>query len=228
MDPLAEDYYPISPYAYVANNPIIFIDPNGMEIVDKDGNRITYSEEDGWSDNATDDVKIIHSALMLTETGQEQWDKVYNSDRQSTMEISTEEAYKNDSGKLIIGGQEGDGELALGVALKHMEKNSETHSIEVSDDPINIIIFTGSIEKSNFAKGLTMLESIGATAGHEIEHTTEHNVSITNHNRRMKSLDMPSSMMRDVERIPTRVGNQIRKESLGFPSYIPMKPAIIN
>jgi hypothetical protein len=207
----------------VANNPIIFIDPNGMEIVDKDGNRITNSEEDGWSDNATDDVKIIYAALMLTETGQKQWDKIYNSDRQATMEISTEEAYKSDSGKLIIGGQEGDGELALGVALKHMEKNSETHSIEVSDDPINIIIFTGSIEKSNFAKGLTMLEAIGAVAGHEIEHTTEQNVSITNHNRRMKSLLMPSSMMRDVERIPTRVGNQIRRESLGFPSYIPKK-----
>jgi len=29
MDPLAEKYYPYSSYAYVANNPIIFIDPDG-------------------------------------------------------------------------------------------------------------------------------------------------------------------------------------------------------
>jgi RHS repeat-associated protein len=31
MDPLAEKYYSISPYAYCANNPMRYIDPTGME-----------------------------------------------------------------------------------------------------------------------------------------------------------------------------------------------------
>jgi RHS repeat-associated protein len=32
VDPQSEKYLPISPFAYVANNPMIFIDPNGEEI----------------------------------------------------------------------------------------------------------------------------------------------------------------------------------------------------
>ena len=32
VDELSEKYYPISPYAYVANNPMIYRDPNGKEI----------------------------------------------------------------------------------------------------------------------------------------------------------------------------------------------------
>lgn len=33
IDPLSEKYYPVSAYAYVANNPILLIDPDGREIV---------------------------------------------------------------------------------------------------------------------------------------------------------------------------------------------------
>lgn len=42
MDPMSEKYYSISPYAYVANNPLRFIDPDGRlytDYVDKDGVR---------------------------------------------------------------------------------------------------------------------------------------------------------------------------------------------
>lgn len=33
VDPLAEKYIPISPYVYVANNPLGNIDPDGREII---------------------------------------------------------------------------------------------------------------------------------------------------------------------------------------------------
>ena len=32
MDPLAEKYYTISPYAYCAGNPVKYIDPTGKQI----------------------------------------------------------------------------------------------------------------------------------------------------------------------------------------------------
>ena len=34
LDPLAEDYPSMSPYAYCTNNPIKYIDPNGKEVID--------------------------------------------------------------------------------------------------------------------------------------------------------------------------------------------------
>ncbi|WP_409456445.1 hypothetical protein [Sphingobacterium sp.] len=45
MDPLAEDYESTTPYAYVENNPIGYIDPTGMYKVDANGN-ITIDDRD--------------------------------------------------------------------------------------------------------------------------------------------------------------------------------------
>ncbi|MEZ4827758.1 MAG: RHS repeat-associated core domain-containing protein [Bacteroidia bacterium] len=51
VDAMAEAYYSISPFAYVANNPVIFIDPNGEEIwiSISGGSRVQYRDGQLWT-----------------------------------------------------------------------------------------------------------------------------------------------------------------------------------
>lgn len=52
IDPLCEKYYWISPYAYSANNPIKFIDPDGRLFTDyrNEQGELLYKTEDGLND----------------------------------------------------------------------------------------------------------------------------------------------------------------------------------
>ena len=50
MDPLVEKYYSVSPYAYCLNNPVKYIDPDGMKVFLVHGawlDKYTWKDENG-------------------------------------------------------------------------------------------------------------------------------------------------------------------------------------
>ena len=83
VDPLAEKYRSISPYAFVANNPIIYKDPNGAYIEGIDGKPVFFEMKNGkaiWSANASADTRRIGNAMLKTTTGREMVARMQNTD----------------------------------------------------------------------------------------------------------------------------------------------------
>gem|GEM_PF-6986276 len=63
VDPLSDKYPSLSPYAYVANNPILFVDPDGREI--------------DWNGNFWGSMRALFSHLK-TKEGRSEWRKMKN------------------------------------------------------------------------------------------------------------------------------------------------------
>ena len=99
MDPLAEKYYGISPYAYCGNNPVRFVDPDGCKIVDPQGNEITY-QNGQWSSNATESVKIVGNAMMRNDVGKSQFQAMIAADFPITINVLSHDS--NNMGRLGV------------------------------------------------------------------------------------------------------------------------------
>ena len=178
-DPLCEKYYWISPYMYVAGNPIRYIDPDGRVIVDANGN-VIYTQQGGWASNAPVDAMRIGNAMMATRTGREQWNKAVNSHTNIQFEISDRTVYPI-SGTFRLG------------QMEPLEGKWDSNNRPVVTDA-KIVIFEGSINemieigKSPKAEAYRMNtinndQRIAAVAGHEIEHLTPENINQQFENR---------------------------------------------
>ncbi|MEM9981467.1 MAG: RHS repeat-associated core domain-containing protein, partial [Bacteroidota bacterium] len=93
LDLLAEKYSPITPYAYVGNSPMVFTDPNGMEI--------------DWGNMNRQDKRAIKKEVRQLRKSQvfnDAWKQLKKSDKVFTIEASRSKAasgaYKAGNGEL--------------------------------------------------------------------------------------------------------------------------------
>jgi hypothetical protein len=82
-DPLSEEYYSLSPYVYCANNPVRYIDPNGMEI--KDPDKIVENQKKQLNQAITDIKGFVKNGMVSSEIG----DMLIGVNNTALSEIST-------------------------------------------------------------------------------------------------------------------------------------------
>lgn len=131
IDPLADEYVNFSPYSYCLNNPVLFIDPDGMRVIAKNeesqklimdmlnellgpGHGFSFSksgelkykarkDENSKNDKYNDDQKSISSGMQEVVSNEDYTINVYvqESDEKTTVDFVGQGLVTNDDGKIV-------------------------------------------------------------------------------------------------------------------------------
>ncbi|MDH6310474.1 RHS repeat-associated protein [Dysgonomonas sp. PFB1-18] len=197
VDPLAEEYYSISPYVYVMNNPLKYIDPDGRKIIGTNGKPVGLVNGKLTS-NAPKDLQRVGTAMLRSRTATRSLMYLLNHKKDITLSISSKIKTEKEGGKTAT---------VLGETSQRMTvKNGE---LEVKG--FDIVLYEGSIKKTieqakkdNQPKdvkdldGLSVDEVLAVTAGHEQGHTTPENVQLSTEGKVGKVEIQPKSIEKQI------------------------------
>ena len=168
VDPLAEMYCSTSPYAYVGNNPIKFLDPDGRIWVDLHGNIVF--ENGAYTSHATSEHRAIGAALRETRTGRQQFDKLVNSE--NYVAINVEQVHKSRDGL------ENDAHRGRFNANQFRRDGEWSVGESSLANPYVIDLFLDGIRRYAKQQGVGFMEALAAVLGHEIEHNEDYNLEL--------------------------------------------------
>ena len=184
LDPLANKYYSISPYAFCANNPVNYLDLDGKRWVNTK-NQVVY-DENGPTDYATNEERELIRTMMRIKTGRQQLKKIVKSPYNIIVQIR--DTYNPH------------GSGSLGFAVSILDKVSGRYLLKMNECQLTIYKINARLKSSKL--NLDTYEVMASTFGHEIEHATCENIKIT-----VRDKNDPA-----IEVLPKKIADEMIKE----------------
>jgi len=143
VDPMSDKYPNMTPYAYCANNPVILVDPNGMDIViegdQKDaaynsmqqGTNLTLERDENGNISASGDPQNDHDQMLL--------DAINNHDVTVKINASEDNNENPGGGAAFMGTEYSDGKAisTVNVNMNDFSKSEERYKAPVGSGMIH-------------------------------------------------------------------------------------------